>query len=521
MLQKYKIVLKVSICFVLVASISMASMHATEKKQTPDSLSVETLPDANTDVNQIKPIFEDNLDSLLNLWYIQHSPAVEDMVTDTLKDNRYLLNIPDSVYSERLARIPNVFKFTYNPIVRSYIEMYTQRKRDRVQIMLGMAEYYFPIFDNIFDYEGVPNEIKYMSIIESALNPRARSRTRAIGIWQFMYGTGKLYGLNVNTLVDERRDPIAETHAAARFAKDLYKIFGDWQLVVAAYNCGPGNVNKAIRRAGGKRNFWEIYRYLPRETRGHVPAFIAAAYTMTYYKEHNLIPAKVNMPHNTDTIMINSELHLMQVAEVLKISIEQLRDLNPQYLYDIIPARGISYPLTLPVEYATKFIDLQDSIFAYKDSIYFNPKELNRTVNFTAYKTGRIKPPGNYTGIYYIVKSGDNLGAISMKYGCSVNSIMEWNNLWNNKIREGQKLLIYVPKKLVEVEKKGDNKKQLKAQTEKQKADKFIYYTVKQGDTIWEISKQYPGITEENIRTWNKLAGNSITPGQQLKIKVM
>ena len=325
--------------------------------------------------------------------------------------------------------------------------MYTQRKRDRVQVMLGLAEYYFPKFDEIFDYYGVPNELKYISIIESALNPRARSRTRAIGVWQFMYGTAKLYGLSMNSLVDDRRDPIKETHAAAKFSKDLYAIFGDWQLVVAAYNCGPGNVNKAIRRAGGRRNFWDIYRYLPRETRGYVPAFIAAVYTMNYYKEHNITPIPVSMPLKTDTILINKPLHLMQVSELLKIPIAELRDLNPQYLYDIIPAKGVSYPLSLPVEYTSKFIDLKDSVYSYKDSVYFKNKELSKSPNYTSYKNGSIKPNGNYKPIYYTVKTGETLGAIAIRFNCRINDIMDWNDLYGNRIRAGQKLVIYVPKK--------------------------------------------------------------------------
>jgi membrane-bound lytic murein transglycosylase D len=511
---------KIALLGTIIFLLSFLFTIQANAKQNSDSLTL--------DENLIKPIYEDNLDSLLNLWYIKHSAPVEDLVNDTTKNlNTPFLYVPDSVYSERLSRIPNMFKLTYNPIVRSYIEMYTQRKRELVQVMLGMSEFYFPKFDDIFDYYGVPNELKYMSIIESALNPRARSRTRAIGIWQFMYGTGKLYGLNVNSLVDERRDPIAETHAAAKYVKDLYKIYGDWQLVVAAYNCGPGNVNKAIRRSGGKRNYWDIYRFLPRETRGHVPAFIAAAYTMNYYKEHNLVPTRVNMPRNTDTIMVSTELHLMQVADVLKISIEQLRDLNPQYLYDIIPARGISYPLTLPVEYTTKFIDLQDTIFAYKKAIYFDPNELSKTPNFNSYKVIHTKPSGNMSAVYYTVQTGDNLGSISMVYGCSINSILEWNNLWSNKIRAGQKLLLYVPKKSVanqsaKTTKSTNNKSTVQntSLVNSQNA-KFVYYTVKQGDTIWDITKQYPGITEEDIRSWNNLGGNNIIPGQQLKIKVM
>jgi len=498
-----------------------------------------------SDVNQIKPVFEDNLDSLLNLYYIQQpTSSADDLVNDTIQGDAIMSFIPDSVYRARLAKLPSAIKLTYNRIVRKYIEMYTQRKKDRVEVMLGLAEYYFPIFDDIFDYYGLPNELKYMSIIESALNPRARSRTRAIGVWQFMYGTGKLYGLTINGLVDERRDPIKETHAACRFSKDLYDIFGDWQLVIAAYNCGPRNVQKAIRRSGGKRDFWEIYRYLPRETRGHVPAFIAAAYTMNYYKEHNLIPIKSSFPIKADTIMINDDLHLMQVAEVLKIPIEHLRDLNPQYIRDIIPAKGTTYSLTLPYDLTTKFIDYQDSIFAYKDSIYFNPNELNKAPNYNKYlKNGAIKPKGNYVAIKYEVKSGDNLGVISEWFHCRVNDLLDWNDLYNNKIRAGQKLNVYVLKKhasyyeqfnemsfnekqQLKNSKPKDEPEKLSEQKENNKdkkgTDKIVYYTVKQGDTLWDIAKRFPGISGDDLRKWNGLDGNSsIVPGQQLKILVM
>jgi membrane-bound lytic murein transglycosylase D len=497
-----------------------------------------------SDIDQIKPVFDDNLDSLLNLYYVQQAVVTVDLVNDSIVNDSIISNIPDSVYAERLARIPSAIKLTYNHIVRKYIEMYTQRKKDRVEVMLGLSEYYFPIFDDIFDYYGLPNELKYISIIESALNPRARSRTRAIGVWQFMYGTAKLYGLRMNGLVDERRDPMRETHAAAMFTKDLYNIFGDWQLVIAAYNCGPGNVKKAIRRSGGKRNFWDIYRYLPRETRGYVPAFIAAVYTMNYYKEHNLVAVKSGLPIKTDTIMVNNDLHLMQVAEVLKVPIEQLRDLNPQYIRDIIPGKSYSHPLNLPIEYTTNFIDLEDSIFAYKDSFYFNPNELNKAPNYAKYsKNGAIRPKGNYTGIKYVVKSGESLGIISEWFHCRVSDIQDWNDLYSSKIRAGQKLVIYIPKKYeshykqfnemsfdekqqlkgtqpkTDIEKLSDNKE---SKPVNNGSGKIVYYTVKHGDTLWDIAKRYPGISGEDLRKWNDLDENSnITPGQQLKIKIM
>ncbi|MGC8804079.1 MAG: lytic transglycosylase domain-containing protein, partial [Bacteroidales bacterium] len=306
--------------FCLIALGLMMSLPIVVGAGLQDSLYVD-------DVELIQPVFEDNLDSLLNLYYMQQNNTTynDDLVLEPTDADSAFQYIPDSVYISRLQALKSGVPLTYNKIVRRYIEMYTQRKKDKVQRMVGLAQYYFPLFDDIFDFYGVPNELKYMSIIESALNPRARSRTRAVGIWQFMYGTAKLYGLTINGLVDERRDPIKATHAAAQFSKDLYDVFKDWQLVIAAYNCGPGNVSRAIRRSGGKRNFWDIYPYLPRETRGHVPAFIAAVYTMNYYREHNIQPQQTGFPIKVDTVIIHDDLHLMQVAEVLNISIDLLR----------------------------------------------------------------------------------------------------------------------------------------------------------------------------------------------------
>jgi membrane-bound lytic murein transglycosylase D len=474
------------------------------------------------DIDQTKATFDDNLDSLVNSWYVQHNATKEDLVNDSALNNLVFSNIPDSVFFDRLQRIPSCFKLTYNPIVRGYIEMYSQRKVELVQVMLGFSKYYFPIFDEIFDYYDVPNEIKYMSIIESALNPKARSRTRAIGLWQFMYGTGKLYGLEINSLVDERRDVIKATKAAARFSHDLYEIFGDWQLVVAAYNCGPANVNKAIRRAGGKKDFWEIYRYLPRETRGHVPAFIAATYVMNYYKEHNLIPYPISMPSNVDTIKLNKQFNLGQISDVLGIPLSQLREMNPQYIRDIIPARlGHPYSVILPVEYTSKFIDLEDSIYAYKKDEYFNVKDLTKGPTLKSSKNAKVKPVNNnYSAIYYTVKTNDNLGLISEAYKCSVNSLMDWNDLYTSRIVVGQKLIIYVPKqkakgKQVTAEASKENSKA----NQSAKDNSIIYYTVKQGDTLWDIARLYPGVTGEDLCKWNNLASaNNIKPGQQIKI---
>jgi membrane-bound lytic murein transglycosylase D len=242
--------------------------------------------------------------------------------------------------------------------------MYTQNKKELVGVMIGLSDYYFPLFEEILDLYQLPQEFRFLPIIESALNPRAVSRVGATGLWQFMYGTGRMYKLTINSYVDERRDPIASSHAAARFIKDLYSIYKDWTLVIAAYNCGPGNVNKAIRRAGGKKNYWDIYYYLPRETRGYVPAFIAANYAYYYHKEHNIKPQPINIPLTSDTIMVNQLLHLQQVAEVIGVPINLLRDLNPQYKQDVIPAKDRAFTLKLPADAVGPFIDKEKEIYA-------------------------------------------------------------------------------------------------------------------------------------------------------------
>ena len=479
--------------------------------------------------------FEANLDSMLNLWYINNS-LLNDATSYSASADSIIPDFPDSVYIDRISRIPSVVELSYNTIVRKYIEVYTQKKRKSVEVMLGLAQYYFPIFDEIFDSYDIPNELKYMSIIESALNPRAYSRARAVGLWQFMYGTGRLYGLTINSLVDERRDPIKSTYAAAKFINDLYRIYNDWILVVAAYNCGPGNVNRAIRRSGGKRNYWDIYFYLPRETRGHVPAYIAATYTMNYFNEHNLTPRKIELSPANDTIMINNELHLMQVSEVLGIPVKLLRDMNPQYRADIIPAKDKSYSLSLPHEYISKFIDLEDSIFAYKDSVYFNPEKI--ITSPTAYTTAKYmhEPlPDNLARLYYKVQPGDNLGYIAGWYNVRVSDLRYWNNIRRNLIRSGQNLAIYVPKS------KADRYKNINSMTfaGKQKmigapvtvnstpvdvapvkAGDYVYYTVRSGDTLWDIAKQYPGVSDSDIMRLNNISDPSrIKPGQLLKIK--
>ena len=283
----------------------------------------DSLPNFEQEVGLLPESLDANVDSLLHSWHVQYFSQKDDYCHDD-HDNVYY---PDSVYAERLSRLPSVIDLPYNQVVRDCIDLYAGRKRDLVRYMLGMADFYFPIIEEVLDKHGLPIELKYLAVVESALNPVALSRVGAAGLWQFMLPTGKIYGLEINSLVDDRRDPRRATEAACAYFKDMYAIYGDWNLVMAAYNCGPGNVNKAIRRAGGKHDFWDIFRFLPRETRTYVPLFIAANYIMNYYCEHNLCPLQTSLPLATDTVMVNNALHLQQVSEILQLDIATLRAL--------------------------------------------------------------------------------------------------------------------------------------------------------------------------------------------------
>lgn len=389
-----------------------------------------SIKDTITDRELIIPEnIERNFDQLLVDWKKNLSPSLS-CKSNFDTDVAY----PDSVYINRLYCLPTEMELVYNPVVRSYIDMYTGRMRGSVEYFLGKSDYYFPIFEQALDKYGLPLELKYLPIIESALNPTIASRMGATGLWQFMIGTGKMYDLEVNTLVDERRDPIKSTEAAARYLRDLHNIYGDWNLVIAAYNCGPGNVNKAIKRSGGQRDYWAIYPYLPKETRGYVPAFIAAAYVMNYYSEHNICPFEYKYTHSTDTILVDKQLHLQQVAEVLNVPLDELRTLNPQYKKDIVPGEFKSYVLNLPSMNAVEFELQRDSIFSYK------------ATEFLAHR--KVVTPSGYTASVgtnatrYKVRRGDNLASIANKHGVSSAQIKRWNGLKSNRLRAGQILAV-------------------------------------------------------------------------------
>ena len=377
------------------------------------------------------------LDSLLNDWKAKN-------YIDLGKDCSTSTENPlfsDSVYIDRLSRIPAVMEMPYNEIVRKFIDMYTGRLRNNVSFMLSACNFYMPIFEEALDAYGLPLELRYLPIIESALNPSARSRVGASGLWQFMLATGKMYGLESNSLIDERCDPIKATWAAARYLKDLYAIYQDWNLVIAAYNCGPGTINKAIRRAGGKTDYWEIYNFLPKETRGYVPAFIAANYVMTYYCKHNICPMETNIPDATDTIQVTKNLHFEQLADICGVSMEEIKSLNPQYKKNIIPGDSKTQTLRLPMNYISTFIDSQDTIYAHRANELFKNR---RTVAIPETRsTARRATTGSGNLTYHKIRNGETLGTIARRYGVTVKQLQSWNGLHNTKISAGKQLKIY------------------------------------------------------------------------------
>lgn len=376
---------------------------------------------------------EEATDSLLDLWYVQKQmesfPQVPDLDMDSL---RFTSNVPDSVLEERLLKMNSFISLPFNETVKNYMVLYSEKMKTRMGNILAVSSYYMPVFEEALDRYGLPQELKIMAIIESALNPVAVSRAGAKGMWQFMMKTGKSYGLRINSFVDERLDVTKAADAAARYLRDLYKIFGDWCITISAYNCGPGNVNKAIKRAGGRRDFWSIYPYLPRETRGYMPAFVGAMYAMTYYKEYGLAPAPMQMPAHTDTFEIHRNLHFDQISEVIGIPVEELKNLNPQYIRDVIPGNEASYILTLPYTYTNAFLSRQDSLYTHKASELL-PQDVNKD----------IKESVSEDRVAYKVKSGDYLGRIASRYGVTVKQIQQWNGLKGTNLRIGQVLYIY------------------------------------------------------------------------------
>lgn len=425
------------------------------------------------------------------------------------------------VIAERIAKLDaqSPFKLVYNEEVKAYINMYAIRKRNQVSRMIGLSELYFPLFEEALARHRMPLELKYLAIVESALNPAARSRAGAQGLWQFMYGTGKLFGLKVTSYVDERCDPIKSTEAACLYMKYLYSIYKDWSLVLAAYNSGPGNVNKAIRRSGGKTNYWDLRPYLPRETAGYVPAFIAAVYVMNYAREHNLRPI---MPRaifmEIDTLHINKRVTFQQLASVLDMPVEDIEFLNPSYLLGVIPESDTYNVLTLPKTKVATFINNEETIYSYK--IVSRDSRLDSLMN--------IKNALPQTR-YHVVKSGESIATIARKYKVTVQDIRQWNNLKTTKLLRGQRLKVSSPGREVRREqvassestpsaKQQESNKEVSGSADPQ-SPKYSIYTVRPGDTLWKIAVSH-GMTLEEIRKLNGLNPKSVLQvGMKLKVK--
>ena len=373
------------------------------------------------------------VDSLLLAYYNKHKnfeyASLSNLDTTSV---RYTSSVPDSVFVQRLSDIKSFIPLTFNDVVKNYIILYSEKMPEKMGRVIGLGNYYFPIFQETFNRYDIPEELRAMAVIESMLKFDAVSRVGAKGMWQFMYQTAKKYGLVINSFVDERLDPVRAVDAAARYLSDSYAIFGDWQLAIASYNCCPGNVNKAIKRSG-KTDIWDIYYFLPRETRGYVPAFTGALYALNYYKEHGIRPEQLDFPAQVDTFHIHKMLHFKQVSELAGVPLETIKMLNPQYTHEIIPgSEKESWILRLPAHYTADYIAVEDSVHLYKADTLLSPVVIKK-----------IKDGGDGQRIAYKVKSGDTLGGIAKRYGCTVKQIQKWNHLKGTTIRIGQTLSIY------------------------------------------------------------------------------
>ena len=460
-----------------------------------DSIKINQLQDlpeaAELDEKWLQELYTNTLFDTIykSVTELEYTPVeYPELSTDTLKARLKRLN----------ARTP--FNVEYNPSLENVIKRYLKYRRNSLERLMGLSHFYFPMFEKEFDNYNIPLEMKYLSIVESALKPDARSRVGATGLWQFMFGTGKEYNLDVSSYVDERSDPIRSTTAAAQYLARLYRIFGDWDLALAAYNSGPGNVNKAIRRSGGYKNYWNIRQNLPRETAGYVPAFLATMYIFEFAEEHGFKPERPAFHHiETDTIHVKEMITLDQVSETTGVNIEELQFLNPSYKLDIIPkVEGKTYSLRLPRSAIGVFVANEDAIYAYaKAEFDKREKPLPQLFN-------------SDTKVRYRVKSGDYLGKIARKYGVRVSQIKSWNGLRSNNLKIGQRLTIYPRNPVV-----SSQPKAVKTAVD---ATGKKTYRVKSGDSLWSISQKFSGVSVQNIKDWNDISGNKIKIGMTLVV---
>ncbi|PCH66139.1 MAG: lytic transglycosylase [Bacteroidetes bacterium] len=491
-------------------------------------------PDSASIANQVNFINDDPIlemiDSIVNVKYFNNLH----FTTDTAILNVYNFT-PDSVpaydssvYESRLAHLngQTPFSLRYNDHVHAFINVYAVKRREQVARMLGLAELYFPMFEELLDQYDLPLELKYLAIAESALNPRVRSRSGAVGLWQFMYSTGKIYKLNVTSYVDERRDPYKSTVAACKYLSYLYNLYSDWDLALAAYNSGPGRVNRAIRRSGGKRDYWELWRYLPRETRGYVPAFIAVNYIMNYASDHNIYPiAPKYLNYETDTVIVKQRVSFSQISTVLNIPVEDIEFLNPVYKSGIIPYNSRkAYALSLPTNKIGDFINNEQVIYNYK-----TPEQLIQDSIAAGQKSVASSPTvistsknNKGTRINHVVKEGEVLGLIAERYKCSIRDIKYWNNIGGTRIYAGKKLIIYTSVKTTQIKPKSTTSTAVKKDVTVMKGlKKYVYHTVQSGDTLWDIAKLYEGVTVKQIKILNNIYNvKKLKPGMKIKIAV-
>ena len=445
-----------------------------------------------------------NLSKLLHEWQVDFSESKNHCSKGS---NRVY---SDSVYMNRLYNLPTEMELPFNSVVRSYIEMYTNRRRDLVSYMLSLGEYYYPMFEEALDRYELPLELKYLPVIESALNPIAVSRMGATGLWQFMLRTGKQYQLEVNSLVDERRDPYKSTEAAARYLNDLYQLYEDWNLVIAAYNCGPGNVNKAIARSGGRKDYWAIYYNLPRETRGYVPAFIAANYVMNYYNEHNICPQESSNDFVAlDTVHVTNEIHFNQISAVLDISIEDIRRYNPQFKRDKVPGNHKTYSLVLPTKDMYAFINNKDEILDHNKSIYLT----HRKQTLTGLNDG-TGVSGDFINTYYRVKKGDTLGAIARRNQTTVSQLQRMNGMKSTKLSIGRRIIVSQTAKRKELKKEVHQTNLALSGSEV----KNTYYRIKKGDTLGAIARRNQ-TTVAQLQQMNNMKSTKLAIGGNLIVK--
>lgn len=464
--------------------LALAASFITATAQT-DEITVHNDQSGRDEVIDLPEGMSVSCDSLINEWM-----AKKYLYPDTTCANPdYNPTFTTEEYQERLRRLPVVMEMPYNSVVQKFIDQYSGRLRRTVSYALGAGNFYIPIFEEALDYYGLPLELKYLPVIESALEPKAKSSAGAVGLWQFMLATGKRYDLKVNSLIDERQDPYKSSWAAARYLRDLYKIYRDWNLVIAAYNCGPTNVNKAIHRANGVRDYWTIYPYLPSETRGYVPAFIAANYIMNYYCEHNICPMKTKIPITTDTVTIMRDLHMQQVAELCNIDVEAIQALNPQYRTQLIPGSSGPMTLRLPTETLNTFIDLKDSVYNYRvdelltrrSCVEVDDRLDNRSV---ASKRRAVR------------QQSASESSSSSRSSASKSSSRKSSRSSSSKSSS------------------RSSRSSRKSKKEKSSASA----TVRKGDTLIEIAHRN-GTTVEKLKKKNKIKGNMIKPGQKLKVK--